>query len=94
MNRAETNAAILVMAAFAAGKAVQWKGKAPATAWYDATSLTWDWDHFQYRVKPEPKKIWASITKDGLVLTATSIKPNAAIAYNYREFVEVLEEGS
>lgn len=90
MNAAETNAAILVMAAFAAGKAVQWKGKAPATAWYDATSLTWDWDHFQYRVKPEPKRLWASVTNDGLVLDAISNKPSPRFAHNYREFVEVM----
>lgn len=90
MNAAETNAAILVMVAFAAGKAVQWKGKAPATAWYDATSLTWDWDHFQYRVKPEPKRLWASVTNDGLVLAAISNKPSPSFAHNYREFVEVM----
>ncbi len=97
MNPAETNAAILVMAAFSnQGKEIEYLPRygGTRTRWKPADPPEWNWLECEYRVKPEPKKIWASITKDGLVLTATSIKPNAALAHNYREFVEVLEGGS
>lgn len=47
---------IEVMQAYADGKKIEFGSDNPiaSTKWKEAVNPTWDWDNFDYRVKPEP----------------------------------------
>lgn len=97
MNRHETSKAVAVMQAFADGKQVEAAARrhgAQPRNWMPATTPIWDWVGYDYRIKPEPRRIWAAIAPDGTLVTAISNKPVADFAHNYSEFVEVIKEPS
>lgn len=97
MNRRETSKAVAVMQAFADGKEVEVAERRhdkKAPNWRHTTTPIWDWADYDYRIKPEPRRIWATIASDGTLVTATSHKPVAALAHNYSEFIEVIKEPS
>ena len=53
-----------VMLAFADGKKIQAKSR--TSEWYDLHGdPTWDWNGFNYRVKPEPREWWVNEYRDG-----------------------------
>ena len=60
MNKEQSREAGAVMIGWANGKTIQWRRR-DQNEWFDiepactATTLSWDWDEFEYRVKPEPK---------------------------------------
>lgn len=60
MNKEQSREAGSVMIGWANGKTIQWRRR-DQNEWFDiepactATILSWDWDEFEYRVKPEPK---------------------------------------
>lgn len=58
MNKDQTKEAIAVMQAFAAGQEVQLRHRgAPGNEWqkYPASDPKWNWEEFDYRVKPQPR---------------------------------------
>jgi hypothetical protein len=53
-----TEQQIAIMQAFIDGKAVQYRKRGVGSdAWYAIEKPKWDWDHCEYRVKPEPKTV-------------------------------------
>ena len=60
MNKEQSREAGSVMIGWANGKTIQWRRR-DQNEWFDiepactATILSWDWDEFEYRIKPEPK---------------------------------------
>lgn len=58
MNKEQAKKAASVMLAWADGKTIECKrkdGESWSTFDTGTMSLAWDWDEFDYRVKPEPK---------------------------------------
>lgn len=50
--RRETNQKVKVMAAYADGKAIQWRQKnASSPKWFDVDAPVWDWSSLDYRIK-------------------------------------------
>ena len=52
---------IAVMQAFKEGKAIQYWARCNRGTdenWGDAPNPIWNWATFEYRVKPEPRRIW------------------------------------
>ena len=103
MNRDESEAAANVMLAYASGKPIQIRRRRcpPQRAlekWRDAyTSPSWNWDLYDYRIKPPPARLWASLTSGGKPAYVHAEKPQqAADPRNrpYRRFVEDLEGDS
>lgn len=62
MNVEETKKAIEVMQAFVDGKAIETRG-AESKLWTIATDPFWNFDHFRYRIKPEPRE-WYQLQCD------------------------------
>ena len=60
MTKEQSGEAGAVMIAWAAGKSLQYRRR-DQSKWHDiepdciGTILSWDWDEFEYRVKPMPK---------------------------------------
>lgn len=60
MTKEQCREAGATMIAWADGKSIQYRQR-DQSEWFDiepactATTLSWDWDGFEYRVKPEPK---------------------------------------
>lgn len=60
MTKEESIEAGSVMIGWANGKTIQWRRR-DQNEWHDiepacvGVTLSWDWDEFEYRVKPEPK---------------------------------------
>lgn len=60
MTKEQSREAGAVMIAWAAGKTIQWRRR-DQSEWHDiepdsvGINLSWDWDDFEYRVKPETK---------------------------------------
>ena len=57
MNPDELRNAAAVMLAAAEGRAIQWKSKLDVDLWYDMHGFCFDWRNFEYRIKPEPRKV-------------------------------------
>ena len=58
-----TKEKIEIMQAFLKGKKIQVKVKGTNEEFKDFISTkepTWDWTHFEYRVKPEPLELWVN----------------------------------
>ncbi len=51
----ETKRKMAVMAAFANEKQIQVKERYPNGQWEDTDEPAWNWRHYDYRVKPEPR---------------------------------------
>ena len=60
MTKEESIEAGSVMIGWANGKTIQWRRR-DQNEWHEVErdcigiTFSWDWDEFQYRVKPEPK---------------------------------------
>ena len=60
MNKEQSREAGSVMIGWANGKTIQWRRR-DQSEWFDVepacvgVTLSWDWDEFEYRVKPMPK---------------------------------------
>ena len=60
MNKEQCREAGAVMIAWADGKSIQYRRR-DQSEWFDVepacvgVTLSWDWDEFEYRVKPMPK---------------------------------------
>lgn len=67
MNKEETKRALVVMEAWVNGCDIQIKPWYSDAAWQDTESPTWNWDGFNYRVKPVPVNVqaWAVISETG-----------------------------
>ncbi len=60
------DAMIAVLQAARDGKAIQFRHKcARGFEWCDGTTLCWDFDENDYRVKPEPREWKVQVSKDG-----------------------------
>ena len=58
MNKEQTEEAIKVMQAYVDGKQIQWFDRHDES-WADTTvHPQWNWDEKEYRVKPEPRKVY------------------------------------
>lgn len=84
------------MTAFRDGKEIEFRiidsGK-----WIESREPNWDFTSFEYRIKPEPRRIWINEYPDGL---SAQLHPSQAAADNSAaketrirsiEFVEVLK---
>ena len=58
VNRENTRQAIEVMQAYADGSEIQQKRRESESGWYQPGRPVWDWDRFNYRVKPAPREFW------------------------------------
>ena len=45
-------------------------------SWQSVPTPTWNWDKFDYRVKPKPQKFWVIFNQQNRVLYAGEVKPN------------------
>ena len=55
---------IAVMQAAKEGKAIQYRARGNRGTdenWGDAPSPIWNWAKYDYRVKPEPRRIWVNM---------------------------------
>ena len=55
---------IAVLQAFKEGKAIQFRDSGNSSTdenWGCALKPSWDWVTFDYRVKPEPRRIWVNM---------------------------------
>jgi len=73
-----TKEMIEVMQAFEDGKEVQsrYSESELGADWFEASDPCWDWDEFEYRIKPEPKEVWVN-EYDGLRPVAYLTKADA-----------------
>lgn len=56
--RSKTKQKVKVMAAYAEGKAIQYRQKNSSShKWLDVDAPIWDWSSLDYRVKPEPWRV-------------------------------------
>ena len=55
MNKKEIITAIKVMKAFANGKEIECKELASSTGWRYCSNPGFNWQYYNYRIKPEPK---------------------------------------
>ena len=98
-----TREKIAVMQAFVDGKAVEIRVHRPCnltrSRWrgqvMDATSPSWDWFNFEYRIKPEPEVVWVNKREGCRHLHATEEAARGVLCadnYEYiaKKFVEVL----
>lgn len=96
MDIEETKKAAEVMLAYASDKSIEVRSTKHANSvWYPLVgSPSWDWTNYEYRVKREPKVIWATHTASG-ALWACACTPPAdrkdSMGNVYRRFVEDLE---
>jgi hypothetical protein len=64
MNREEAKVAAEVMLAYANGATAQQRRLGDMEAkWYTPSRPVWNWDQFEYRVKPEPREFWVNPNK-------------------------------
>ena len=92
---------IAVMQAFKGGKAIQFRDRGNSSTdviWEAAPRPSWDWVTFEYRVKPEPRKVWLNFypTMGGLSSACYDSRDEAAEFARYEdsqqiEFVEVVK---
>lgn len=99
MDRDKIKAAAEVMLAASNGAAVQ-RRDLIRTDWLlldKPERASWNWDLYDYRIKPPPARLWASLTSGGKPAYVHAEKPQqAADPRNrpYRRFVEDLEGDS
>lgn len=94
MNRDESKDAANVMLAYASGKPIQIRPLHSAKWENVYTSPDWDWQRYEYRVRPEPKVIWAAHTEEGrlnAVFPSPPLSGKDSLGNTFRRFVEDLE---
>lgn len=99
MDIEETKKAAEVMRAYASDKPIEVRSTRYANStWYPlAGSPSWDWTNYEYRVKREPRVIWATHDNYGRVFAAMTSPPSGGKdgrGNTYRRFVEDLEGSS
>ena len=60
-----TEEKIAVMAAAAAGKAIEMRLLSSPAKWCLTKDPWWNWQHCEYRVKPEPLECWVNVSACG-----------------------------
>ena len=61
-------------------------------SWMNIPTPTWNWDEFDYRVKPKPQKFWVVFNKEGYVMCAgTKNKPDVTLQWGRDCVVEEYE---
>lgn len=89
---------IAVLTAYKEGKTIQARHRDDEkTTWLQATEPCWDWETYDYRVKPEPRIVWINEYANGIWGCANSSKQAVKNSTSdeciaCRKFVEVLEE--
>lgn len=68
---------IAVMWAFGAGKKIELTPRHYMAPWALNDHPLWNWEDWNYRVKPEPVEKWVVIDRDGDVDSAWDSKPAA-----------------
>ena len=66
MTRLSTHEQIVVMQAFVDGKEVEVEMQGSGKVWILADRPRWDWYTFNYRIKVEPKEMWAVYSEEGV----------------------------
>lgn len=61
---------IAVVQAHKAGKTIQIGSKHEKALWYDTANPTWNFAHFNFRVKPEPRIIYVNEYKTTQIIHA------------------------
>lgn len=62
MNKEDTKKAAEVMLAFAAGEEVEcFSSTTPNAGWFTTSAPLWDWNGFNYRVKPKALPIYYAV---------------------------------
>ena len=91
---------IAVLRAHKEGRAIQFRDAKDAGRWFDAGNYRWDFHHFEYRIKPEPRTIWVNeyvndqtgvsfFNKDSAETCAESTqRAFSRIAVKYQEVIE------
>ena len=92
---------IAVMQAFKGGKAIRFRDRGNSSTdanWEAAPRPSWDLATFEYRVKPEPRRIWLNFypTMEGRSSVCYDSRDEAAEFARYEdsqqiEFVEVVK---
>lgn len=67
MNREQAKALLPIITAFAEGKVIQYRYKKPDYAWAETTCPSWDVKSYEYRIKPEPRSLWAVYAGETMV---------------------------
>jgi len=87
---------IAVLRAHKEGRAIQFRDAKDAGRWFDAGNYRWDFHHFEYRIKPEPRTIWVN-EYDGAAMfsydseydaTKFATESTGRVAVKYQEVME------
>lgn len=95
MNKNNAKDYLPLVQALAEGKVIQ--GVDGGGEWEDLREVYFSQPSYQYRIKPEPLVIYATVTSDGSNLWTASLQENQLIAGRHtdgkvRKFVEVIED--
>ena len=94
----ELNRKLAVMEAYREGRPIQYRNDMPGTniiPWQDCSypSPVWNWNEFDYRVKPvEPQIIWVQTINGKLYANCGSIKSPIMSGVPVIEFIELTPE--
>lgn len=65
--REDTVEMIKVMQAYEDGVEIEWSSFLGG-AWHSAGNPTWDWSHYTYRIKKQPRDLWLVCLPEGVAL--------------------------
>lgn len=81
------NEMITVLRHFETGGKVQFRiiSRVPDLDWQDAVSPIWNFDEFEYRIKPKPLELWVNLYPDGTSSPYETKKEALAAKKDYAE---------
>lgn len=79
MTKDETKQAAAVMMAWCDGKVIQCRRRKPgtgqiSTGWFEANTPCWNWDEYEYRIKPDLREVWVRIKQAVAAYTEAELK--------------------
>lgn len=88
---------IAVMQAHIDGKAIECSRQdGNKSQWSTiATAPSWNWDWWEFRIKPEPRRVWIAYEKTGEIYDLYNCPPQIALnGRTITEFIEAPKEGN
>lgn len=89
MNREEARKAAEVMLAHADGKEIECR--ILDGGWVTKTHQSFNWQEYEYRVKPEPREFWVKLDPRDVIHTSKVLDPANAERNGWIRVREVLE---
>ena len=67
MNKQQTHEAILIMKAYCDGAEIEFRHQNRTPKWFDNGSPGWDFENYEYRIKPKPREFWIDLTDNTFI---------------------------